>query len=113
MATRKEHSSRPGRESLSKRLGKIARPHADASGALWDRISADLREAGHLDAATEASCCSGSLWDACQDQTALAGLRILEMPGQGRRFGIYLPADERGRHEFVAGPYLDEAGGAR
>lgn len=84
-----------------------------AEDSMWNRISSDLREAGYDAAATEAACCSGSLWDACQDQTALAGLRILEMPGQGRRFGVYLPADARGRHEFVAGPYLDEAGGAR
>lgn len=78
-----------------------------AQDAVWARISEDLAAAGYADAASEAACCSGSLWAACQDQTDLAGLRILEWPVPGRGLGIYTPANEEGRHDLVAGPYED------
>jgi len=81
---------------------------ARAQDAVWARISEDLAAAGYADAASEAACCSGSLWDAYQDQTDLAGLRILEWPAPGpRRYGIYTPANSDGRHDLIAGPYSD------
>ena len=52
MATRKEHAARPGRESLSKRLGKVARQIKNRDGGMCVYCGRTAEQSGahmHLD----------------------------------------------------------------
>jgi 5-methylcytosine-specific restriction endonuclease McrA len=58
MATRKEHAARPGRESLSKRLGRVARQIKARDGHCCVYCGATAEESGshlHLDHLTPRS----------------------------------------------------------